>query len=605
MLRFTTETRTNHKQLSTSQRGVVNGTPPVQFRSNQTSQSGLDHKINLTVMLQNLSQSNNFKLVEVESSGQEETGNVDDKGLNIDLVNEEINVPVSENIIVNTVSDVNACKCLTDIDEVQDQESNIGVCLKNQAETTKSIGLVSAKPETEKPVSEADNIKDTDKDEDNMLFMAVDESDITELFESSEMQQILGSEITKTTVTAGRQRRQSEDPVSELCSNLVFLIEPSQSYMEKSPLIMAASIVDMMKNVTGKMRILNYLRTDVTVYQGTFIGTAVIYDSPIYQALSVEDEDEVDNFKVVRRVPFDRGKDITVATEKQNTTGTVELEVTIKTPTQRPEPKPNINKGKASAATVVRPHFNDIYMKAKEGRSEPEIKKIASNLDEFKDVFSTDDDDLGTTNIMEHSINTGSSKPLKQSPRRVPLALADEETLTIEQMERQGIVRKSLSPWASPIVLVRKKNGKVRPCIDYRRLNSVTENDAFPIPRIQDCLDAVSGSTIFTTVHMTSGYHQVPVKESDIPKTAFVTKYGLYEFTKMPMGLKSAPMTFQRVMKLALQGLQWQSCLIYLDDVVIFSKTFDEHIERLSTVLDRIRTAGLKLKPEKCQFFSV
>ena len=166
-------------------------------------------------------------------------------------------------------------------------------------------------------------------------------------------------------------------------------------------------------------------------------------------------------------------------------------------------------------------------------------------------------------------------------------------------MERQGIIRKSLSPWASPIVLVRKKNGKVRPCIDYRRLNSVIENDAFPLPRIQDCLDAVYGSTLFTTVDMTSGYHQVPVKESDIPKTAFVTKYGMYEFTKMPMGLKSAPMTFQRVMELALQGLQWQSCLIYLDDVVIFSKTFDEHIERLSTVLDRIWTAGLKLKPEK------
>jgi hypothetical protein len=109
----------------------------------------------------------------------------------------------------------------------------------------------------------------------------------------------------------------------------------------------------------------------------------------------------------------------------------VELEVTINTPTQRPEPKPNINKGKASAATLVPPHLTDIYMKAKEGRSEPEIKKIASILDEFKDVFSTDDDDLGTTNIMEHSINTGSSKPLKQPPRRVPLALADEEKLTI------------------------------------------------------------------------------------------------------------------------------------------------------------------------------
>ena len=156
------------------------------------------------------------------------------------MVNEEINVPVSENIIVNTLSDVNACKCLTDIDEVQDQESNIGVCLKNQAETTKSIGLVSAKPETEKPVSEADNIKDTDKDEDNMLFMAVDESDITELFESSEMQQILGSENTKKTVTVGRQRRQSEGVYVKgkihgmvYMVHLLLILEPQELYFQK------------------------------------------------------------------------------------------------------------------------------------------------------------------------------------------------------------------------------------------------------------------------------------------------------------------------------------------------------------------------------------
>ena len=169
-------------------------------------------------------------------------------------------------------------------------------------------------------------------------------------------------------------------------------------------------------------------------------------------------------------------------------------------------------------------------------------------------------------------------------------------------MESQGIIRKSTSPWGSPLCLVMKKNGKIRPCIDFRRVNAVTENDAFPLPRIQDCLDAMSESTLFTMVDMTSGYHQVPVKESDIPKTAFVTKYGLFEFLRMPMGLKSSAQTFQRVMELALQGLQWSICLIYLDDVIIYSKTFDEHILRLGLVLQRIREAGLKLKPNKCQF---
>ena len=143
---------------------------------------------------------------------------------------------------------------------------------------------------------------------------------------------------------------------------------------------------------------------------------------------------------------------------------------------------------------------------------------------------------------------------------------------------------------------------KVRPTIDFRAVNKLCPDDAFPLPRIQDCLDTISGSTLFTCVDLLAGYHQVPVKEADIPKTAFVTKYGLYEFTRMPMGLKSSAQTFQRLIELVLQGLQWSICLIYLDDVIIFSKTFKEHMERLRLVLQRIRDAGLKLKPEKCQF---
>jgi hypothetical protein len=130
-----------------------------------------------------------------------------------------------------------------------------------------------------------------------------------------------------------------KDPVDELCSNLECLIEPSQSYMEKNPLAMAASLVDMMKNVTVRMRILNSSRTDVTVCHGTVIGTAV-------------------SVKVVRHVPFDRGKYLTIATKKQNTTGTLVLDVTRNTPAQRPEPKPNINKGTSIEPTIATPHLN-------------------------------------------------------------------------------------------------------------------------------------------------------------------------------------------------------------------------------------------------------
>ena len=140
--------------------------------------------------------------------------------------------------------------------------------------------------------------------------------------------------------------------------------------------------------------------------------------------------------------------------------------------------------------------------------------------------------------------------------------------------------------------------------MDYRRINLLTRKDAWPIPRTQDCLDALEGSILFSTLDITSAYNQIPVREEDIPKTAFVTRYGLYEFTTMPFGLTGAPKTFQRLMEIVLSELQWSACLIYLDDVIIFSQTFDEHLERVRLVLDRIAAAGLKLKPRQCHLFA-
>ena len=170
------------------------------------------------------------------------------------------------------------------------------------------------------------------------------------------------------------------------------------------------------------------------------------------------------------------------------------------------------------------------------------------------------------------------------------------------KLYRQGSNRPSTSPWASPLVLVRKTYGKVRPCVDYRRVNTVTTKDAFPIPRVQDCLDALSGAAIFSTLDITSAYHQIPVKETDVPKTAFCSNNGLWEFVTMLFGLCNATATFQRTLELALSGLQWTSCLAYLDDV-IFVKDFDTHLTRLQSVLDRIVMAGLKLSPGKCHLF--
>ena len=248
-------------------------------------------------------------------------------------------------------------------------------------------------------------------------------------------------------------------------------------------------------------------------------------------------------------------------------------------------------------------HLEDLYKRASAGKQEHEKQIIKNLLAYHQVVFSVDDNDLGLTQLAEHRIDTGNATPVKQPPRRVPIALAHEEKAAIDQLKKKGVIQESNSPWASAIVLVKKKNGQVRPCVDYRILNKATLKDAYPLPRTQDCLDALSGAAYFTTLDMTSGYHQVPIRKEDIHKTAFVTRHGFYEFKTMPFGLTNAPATFQRLMELALLGLQWTDCLIYLDDVIIFGTTFEEHAMRVSNVLERIEKANLKLKVEKCDLF--
>lgn len=143
----------------------------------------------------------------------------------------------------------------------------------------------------------------------------------------------------------------------------------------------------------------------------------------------------------------------------------------------------------------------------------------------------------------------------------------------------------SCSAWASPVVLVRRKDGGVRRCVDYRKVNAATQKDAYPVPKREVCLDTLSGSKLFSTLDLLSGYHQFEVNEKDRPKTAFITEHGLFVYTRMPFGICNALSTFQRGMELVLRGLQLVTLLIYLDDVIITGKTFKEHLNTLGKVL--------------------
>ena len=210
--------------------------------------------------------------------------------------------------------------------------------------------------------------------------------------------------------------------------------------------------------------------------------------------------------------------------------------------------------------------------------------------------------DLRQVEIIKHKINVGDATPIKQPPYRVPLAkqrLIDEE---VEKLLVKEIIRPSCSPWSSPIVLVSKPDGSTRFCIDYRKVNSVTKKDAYPLPRIDDTLNALGGAKYFTTLDLKNGYWQVALDNASKEISAFSTTKGHWEFNVMPFGLTNAPATFQRLMDFVLTGLHWSHCLVYLDDVIIFGKTFDEHLERLQVVLNRLNQAGLTLKPSKCQW---
>ena len=222
---------------------------------------------------------------------------------------------------------------------------------------------------------------------------------------------------------------------------------------------------------------------------------------------------------------------------------------------------------------------------------------------EYADVLACSTADLGRTTKLRHNIDTGQAAPIRQPVRRVSPHRRGEVRELLDQMLDRGVIEPSASPWASPIVLVQKKDGSTRFCVDFRKMNDVTRKDAYPLPRIDATLDTLHGSQWFSTLDLLSGYWQVEVNAADREKTAFCTTEGLFQFRVMPFGLCNAPATFQRLMDLVLAGLQWSECLVYLDDVIILGRDFKEHLRNLRSVLQRLRDAGLRLKPSKCSFF--
>ncbi len=220
--------------------------------------------------------------------------------------------------------------------------------------------------------------------------------------------------------------------------------------------------------------------------------------------------------------------------------------------------------------------------------------ELRALLRRYADVFAVREEDLGYTDRVKHEVPVTDDVLVTQAYRRIPPNQFKEVREHITRLLKE-IIKESSSPYASPVVLVRKTDGSLWLCIYYRKLNSKTQRDAFPLPRIDESLDALCNAQVFSTIDLASGYHQVAMHEKDQYKTAFVTPFGLYEYVRMPFGLYNAPATFQRLMQAVMGDLVFQMVLVYLDDLLVYSSSFEAHLSRLETELCRLREAGFKI----------
>lgn len=241
--------------------------------------------------------------------------------------------------------------------------------------------------------------------------------------------------------------------------------------------------------------------------------------------------------------------------------------------------------------------------------NEQEALALEKCLNSFSDLIYTEGQILGYTDVVQHEIKTIVDKPIYTRIYRYPHIYEKEICNQIDDMLRQGIIAESSSPFNSPLWIVPKKvdfsgEKKFRIVVDYRKLNEVTVDDKFPIPNIENILDKLGRAQYFSTIDLAKGFHQILVRPEDRSKTAFSTPYGHYEFIRMPFGLKNAPATFQRLINNVLREFINKICVVYLDDILIFSTSFQEHVNNIRSIFRKLREANLKIQINKCTFFS-
>ncbi len=360
----------------------------------------------------------------------------------------------------------------------------------------------------------------------------------------------------------------------------LIIVEPNPEFSEKHGLGVACSVSDPNKRTTIPVRIMNPYPNNTNLRENTCVAYAEKI-CRVEQFMDSENPAEYENYEVIRRV------------------------------TMEPRIQENVDAPKAfdngklvQCENEIPEHLQDLYNRSKVGKTDEQKQMMAEMLKEYGHAFSKNEYDLGRCNLGEHHIDTGDAAPVKLPSRRVPLHFLGEDDKAVEKLKKQNAIQPSKSPWAAPMVFAFKKDNTLRPCVDYRHLNQLTVKDSYRLPNPQECLDSLGTGVYYSSLDLTAGYHQIPLSKNSIPKTAFSTRSGLWEYTVMSFGLTNAPACFQRIFELALSGLLWKTCIIYLDDCISFGATFQESVSRLKVILDRIVKANMKLKPKKCELFA-
>ena len=346
-------------------------------------------------------------------------------------------------------------------------------------------------------------------------------------------------------------------------SMCIALVEPLKQGVGNNPLMIAKTVANVEKGKT-MCRILNYSEETVYLNPGTVVAKASQVNEDLISTL----EDDYPSINMA-----ENGHSIKPTLSKEEAIACAkELGINLENPALTPENKTKL------------------------------LELIGRN----RDVFATNLTELGKTNLHTHKIETGDALPVRQRPYRNSPKVEQEMNRQVEEMEAIGIIEPSTSMWQSPVVMVKKKGGSdMRFAVDYRNLNRVTKQISFPLPTLENVFDKLGQAQAnwFTTLDLASGFWQVPLHPETKEKTTFITNYGQkYNFTVLPFGLVNAPSTYQMVMDKVLQGLNWKILLCYIDDIIIFSNNFDEHLQHLDLVFQRLRKANLTLKPSKCTF---